>query len=115
MKNKTNYQILIGVLVGLLIGLYIKLNPSIIWGDSIIYIADLVADIFVSSLKMVLIPVIFFSISVGIANLSSHKQSSKIWFLTFLFFRFTSSIQPTFRTMERWNHNKPIIIIIVTC
>jgi Na+/H+-dicarboxylate symporter len=40
----------------------------------------------VSSLKMILIPVIFFSISVGIANLSSHKQSSKIWVLTFLFF-----------------------------
>jgi Na+/H+-dicarboxylate symporter len=35
---------------------------------------------------MVLIPIIFFSISVGIANLSGHKQSSRIWFLTFSFF-----------------------------
>jgi len=86
MKNKANYQILIGVLVGLLIGLYIKFNPLAHGSDSILYIAELVADIFVSSLKMILIPVIFFSISVGIANLSSHKQSSKIWSLTFLFF-----------------------------
>ena len=86
MKNKTNHHILIGVLVGLLIGLYIKFNPSVIGSDLIIYVADLIADIFISSLKMVLIPVIFFSISVGIANLSSHKQSSRIWFLTFLFF-----------------------------
>jgi len=86
MKNKANYQILIGVLAGLLIGLYIKFNPLANGSDSILYIAELVADIFVSSLKMILIPVIFFSISVGIANLSSHKQSSKIWVLTFLFF-----------------------------
>ena len=86
MKNKTNHHILIGVLVGLFIGLYIKFNPSVIGSDLIIYVADLIADIFISSLKMVLIPVIFFSISVGIANLSSHKQSSRIWFLTFLFF-----------------------------
>ena len=86
MKNTTNHHILIGVLVGLLIGLYIKFNPSVIGSDLIIYVADLIADIFISSLKMVLIPVIFFSISVGIANLSSHKQSSRIWFLTFLFF-----------------------------
>jgi len=86
MKNTTNHQILIGAFVGFLIGFYIKFNPSVIGSDSIIYIADLIADIFVSSLKMVFIPVIFFSISVGIANLSSHKQSSKIWFLTFLFF-----------------------------
>ena len=86
MKNKTNNHILIGVLAGLLIGFYIKFNSTVIWGDSVIYIADLVADIFISSLKMVLVPIIFFSISVGIANLSSHKQSSKIWLLTFLFF-----------------------------
>jgi Na+/H+-dicarboxylate symporter len=86
MKHTTNHQILIGVFVGLLIGLYIKLNPYAIGTDSIIYVADLIADIFVSSLKMVLIPIIFFSISVGIANLSGHKQSSRIWFLTFSFF-----------------------------
>ena len=86
MKNKTNNHILIGALAGLLIGFYIKFNSTVIWGDSVIYIADFVADIFISSLKMVLVPIIFFSISVGIANLSSHKQSSKIWLLTFLFF-----------------------------
>ncbi len=86
MKNKANYQILVGVLAGLLVGLYIKFNPLANGSDSILYIAELVAEIFVSSLKMILIPVIFFSISVGIANLSSHKQSSKIWALTFLFF-----------------------------
>jgi Na+/H+-dicarboxylate symporter len=86
MKHTTNHQILVGGFVGLLIGFYIKLNPYGIGSDSIIYLADLVADTFVSSLKMVLIPVIFFSISVGIANLSGHKQSSRIWFLTFLFF-----------------------------
>lgn len=86
MKYTINHQILTGVFVGLLIGLYIKLNPSTLGSDSIIYAADLIADIFVSLLKMVLIPVIFFSISVGIANLSGHKQSSRIWFLTLSFF-----------------------------
>ena len=86
MKHTTNHQILIGALFGLLIGLYIKLNPYGVWSDSIINVADLISYIFVSSLKMVLIPVIFFSISVGIANLSGHKQSSRIWFLTFSFF-----------------------------
>jgi len=86
MKNTTNHQILIGAFIGLVMGFYIKFNPSFFGSDSIIYVADLIADIFVSSLKMVLIPVIFFSISTGIANLSSHKQSSQIWFLTFFFF-----------------------------
>jgi len=86
MKYTTNHQIFIGVFIGLLIGLFVKLNPYGSGSGSIIYVANLIADIFVSSLKMVLIPVIFFSISVGIANLSGHKQSSRIWFLTFLFF-----------------------------
>jgi Na+/H+-dicarboxylate symporter len=86
MKDMTNHQIFIGVFVGLLIGLYIKLTPYGIGYDSIIYVADLIANIFISSLKMVLIPVIFFSISIGIANLSGHKQSSTIWFLTFSLF-----------------------------
>ena len=92
MKNKANYQILVGVLAGLLVGLYIKFNPLANGSDSILYIAELVAEIFVSSLKMILIPVIFFSISVGIANLSSHKQSSKIWVLTFLFFSISMAL-----------------------
>ncbi|MFM7481469.1 MAG: dicarboxylate/amino acid:cation symporter [Candidatus Methylopumilus sp.] len=86
MKYTTNHQIFIGVFIGLLIGLFVKLNPYGSGSGSIIYVANLIADIFVSSLKMVLIPIIFFSISLGIANLSGHKQSSRIWFLTFSFF-----------------------------
>ena len=86
MKHTTNYHILIGAFLGLLIGIYTKSFATEIVSSAIIYTADLLADIFVSALKMILVPVIFFSISVGIANLSEHKQSLRIWLLTFLFF-----------------------------
>jgi Na+/H+-dicarboxylate symporter len=51
--------------------------------------------LFIDLLKMILIPLVFCSISVGIANLRQHQQMHRVWKATLLFFMFTMAIAIT--------------------
>ncbi|NCA27104.1 MAG: dicarboxylate/amino acid:cation symporter, partial [Methylophilaceae bacterium] len=51
-----------------------------------LYSASLVATLFIDLLKMIMIPLIFCSITVGIANLRQHQQMHKVWVATLAFF-----------------------------
>src|SRR3954468_8048669 len=88
-----NKQILIGVIVGVVIGaLLTQLDDVSPTRDGVLYGSTLVANIFVDLLKMVLIPLIFSTIVVGIANLSAHQQMHKVWKTTLIFFALTVSL-----------------------
>ena len=82
-----NIQILIGAVVGVLVGLYFQtlgaIHPVVTSG---IYFSGLVGTLFIDLLKMILIPLVFCSISVGIANLRQHQQMHRVWVTTLLFF-----------------------------
>ena len=85
MKNANKY-ILLAAIAGILIGLVIKKFP-----DSLIlqYVSDisiLAGQIFITTLKMILVPLVFFSIVNGISNLASSNKAGTIWRSTLLYF-----------------------------
>lgn len=82
-----NTQILIGAIAGVAVGLYFQTlgaeNPVAQGG---LYASGLVGMLFIDLLKMILIPLVFCSITVGIANLRQHQQMHRVWVTTLLFF-----------------------------
>jgi len=91
-----NMQILLGALLGVGVGVYFHglgaQHPTVSTG---LYVSNLVGTLFIDLLKMVLVPLVFCSIAVGIANLRKHQQIHKVWVSTLLFFTFTMMIAIT--------------------
>ena len=88
-----NAQIVSGAFLGVAIGLYFHILGS----DSEpakagLYASDLVGGVFIDLLKMVLIPLVFTSIAVGVANLQAHKQIHRVWMATLGFFVFSMAL-----------------------
>jgi Na+/H+-dicarboxylate symporter len=82
-----NVQILIGAIVGVVIGLYfhgLDAESALVKGS--LYASGLVGTLFIDLLKLILIPLVFCSITVGIANLRKHQQMHRVWVTTLLFF-----------------------------
>ena len=88
-----NSQILLAAVIGLSAGWALSLLPE---GDAgkgaVLYGANLVGGVFIDLLKMILIPLVFTSIVVGVANLRAHAEMHKVWQTTLLFFMFTMVI-----------------------
>lgn len=85
-----NMQILIGALSGVVIGLWFaSLGPEASTTRHGLYVAGLVGTVFIDLLKMILVPLVFTSIAVGVANLRAHQQMHRVWVLTLSFFVFT--------------------------
>lgn len=88
-----NAQILIAALLGVLFGMGVNgLEQGSAARSAIFYASGLVGDIFIGMLKMVLIPLVFTSIAVGIANLKAHSQMHRVWVITLGFFVFSMSL-----------------------
>ena len=82
-----NLQILIGAIFGVVLGLCLSsLSADFPTKINSLYTAGLVGSLFVDMLKMILIPLVFCSIAVGIANLRQHSQIHKVWVATLVFF-----------------------------
>jgi Na+/H+-dicarboxylate symporter len=82
-----NTQILLGAISGVLIGLYFHfLGVDSGTVKNGLYFSGLVSTLFVDLLKMILVPLIFCSITVGIANLRQHQQIHRVWTTTLVFF-----------------------------
>jgi Na+/H+-dicarboxylate symporter len=82
-----NLQILLGVVLGVAIGLvFAALGKQSPVTQNGLYVAGLVGTLFVDLLKMVLIPLVFASIAVGVANLRAHQQIHRVWVVTLGFF-----------------------------
>ena len=82
-----NLQILLGAMFGVAIGLYFHqqgLEHQTVQAG--LYAAGLIGTLFIDLLKMILIPLVFCSISVGIANLRQHQQMHRVWVTTLAFF-----------------------------
>jgi len=86
-KISLNTQILLGTLLGVVLGLWFAMlgQESSITQNSL-YAAKLVSTLFIDLLRMVLIPLVFTSIVVGVANLRSHQQMNRVWQVALVFF-----------------------------
>ncbi len=82
-----NSQILLGTIFGVAVGLYFHaLGSESHVVQSGLYASGLVGTLFIDLLKMILIPLVFCSIAVGITNLQQHQQIHRVWVTTLLFF-----------------------------
>lgn len=82
-----NIQILLGATVGVLVGLlFQKVGTDTKAVSASLYAAGIIGTLFIDLLKMILIPLVFCSIVVGIANLRQHSQIHKVWLTTLVFF-----------------------------
>ncbi|MEK7791984.1 MAG: dicarboxylate/amino acid:cation symporter, partial [Pseudomonadota bacterium] len=88
-----NTQILLGTLGGIVLGFFfVKLGHESSITQSGLYIAKLIGTLFIDLLRMVLIPLVFTSIVVGVANLRSHQQINRVWQVTLIFFVSTMAL-----------------------
>ncbi len=91
-----NLQILWGAVLGVALGAYFHgLGAQHPWVHGGVYAAGLVGSLFIDLLKMILIPLVFCSIAVGIANLRQHQQMHRVWVSTLIFFFSSMSIAIT--------------------
>ncbi|MES2499476.1 MAG: dicarboxylate/amino acid:cation symporter [Pseudomonadota bacterium] len=91
-----NIQILLGAIVGILVGIYFhQLGTNHQLVQSGLYASGLIGTLFIDLLKMILIPLVFCSIAVGIANLRQHQKMHRVWITTLVFFAFTTTIAIT--------------------
>ena len=82
-----NLQILLGAILGVLGGVWLhQLGAENAATQSSLYVAGIVGTLFIDLLKMILIPLVFCSIVVGIANLRQHQQIHRVWVTTLIFF-----------------------------
>ena len=87
-----NTQILIGAVSGVVLGIVLGIDLLSGVSSTVIYLADLLGNVFISMLKMVMMPLVFTSITVGIANLSVGNQIHKVWMSTLLYSLSTMSL-----------------------
>lgn len=92
-KRSLNVQILFGATFGLFLGSLLHSFPS----DASVHqytlwLLTLIATLFVDLLKMILVPLIFTSIAVGVANLRAHQQIQQVWLATLGFFVLSMSL-----------------------
>jgi Na+/H+-dicarboxylate symporter len=88
MKTITlNSQIFIAAFLGLLLGATLQFLPDdSSLRENTIYFSALIGNLFIGLLKMILIPLVFLSIVVGVASLQAHHQIHKVWISTLVFF-----------------------------
>jgi len=93
MRLSLNTQILLGTLAGILLGLVFSgLGHDAAISRNGLYLSGLIGNIFIDLLKMVLAPLVFTSIAVGVANLRAHQQMHRVWISTLVFFVFSMTI-----------------------
>jgi Na+/H+-dicarboxylate symporter len=84
---------IIGALGGILAGLYIaNLGNSPALTSATIYWSSLIGGVFIDLLKMILVPLIFSSIIVGISNLKSQGQIHQVWVVTLIYSLITMTL-----------------------
>lgn len=82
-----NTQIFLGTILGVGLGvLFAQLGPEADGVRQGIYLCGIVGTLFIDLLKMVLVPLVFTSIAVGVANLRQHSQLHRVWISTLGFF-----------------------------
>ena len=87
MRLSLNIQIFVGSIAGLALGLlFARMGIEAGGVKQGLYLCGLIGTLFIDLLKMVLVPLVFTSIVVGVANLRQHSQLHRVWLSTLGFF-----------------------------
>ncbi|MNH59981.1 Proton glutamate symport protein [compost metagenome] len=79
-----NTQILIAAILGLAFGFLLTRYPDTAFVKHSLYGLGILSSVFIGLLKMLLVPLIFSSIVVGVSNLQAGGQLGPVWKITFL-------------------------------
>ena len=92
MKNiKLHWQIIICMLLGTIMGIFFNKTGG--YEDNIIYtLILLLGDIFIRLLKMMIVPLIFTSIIIGISSIKDQSKIGRLGFKTLIYYMFTSLV-----------------------
>jgi len=94
MKNQ-NQSILIAAFSAVIVGGVLKLFFTELDFQFISEATSIVGQLFIKLLKMILIPLVFFSIITGVSSLENGQKSSRIWKITLIYFLLTMAIAIT--------------------
>lgn len=93
MQISLNTQIFLGAGFGIALGLlFARMGEGATGVKQGIYLCSLMGTLFIDLLKMVLVPLVFTSIAVGVANLRQHSQLHRVWISTLGFFILTMAL-----------------------
>ncbi len=87
-----NSQIAVGCLIGIAGGFLLNLNEAAGIRQDSLYGAKLVGTLFLDLLRMVLVPLVFASIVVGVANLRANRKMHRVWITTLSFFTLSMAL-----------------------
>lgn len=87
-KIGLNVQIFVAAFAAVALGLCAHGNDV----QAALYATNIVGTLFIDLLKMVMIPLVFFAITTGVANLRQHSQMHVVWKTTLQFFATTTVI-----------------------
>lgn len=88
----TNTRIVLGALLGLAAGLTLQsLGSDHSITRQLLPLCELASGLFIDLLKMLLIPLVFTSMVVGVAQLRMHTRMQTVWVTTLIFFTITTS------------------------
>ena len=89
---KLTTKIFIGLILGLLVGLSLNLFAPDLFEPLNTYLFGPLGTIFLNLIKMLVVPIVFFSITLGVAALGDPKKLGRIGMKTILFFLLTTSL-----------------------
>ncbi|MEQ1326471.1 glutamate/aspartate:proton symporter GltP [Acinetobacter nosocomialis] len=90
-KFSLAWQILIALILGIVVGAVLHNQPEI--KDSIVNnVLTLLGKIFISLIKMIVIPIVFSTLILGIAGVGSTKSLGRLGFKTILYFEIITTI-----------------------
>ena len=87
-----NRQIVIGCLIGILGGFWLNTIGQTPLRQDTLYGAKLVGTLFLDLLRMVLVPLVFSSIVIGVANLRANQKMHRVWVTTLSFFALSMAL-----------------------
>ncbi|MFO1347127.1 MAG: dicarboxylate/amino acid:cation symporter [Pseudomonadales bacterium] len=91
-----NTRILLGTVIGILLGwVFSQLGLATPVSHYGLLALNVVSTVFVGLLKMVMMPLVFTSIVVGVAQLQAHQRMRRVWLTTVLFFTLTTALAVT--------------------
>ncbi len=89
---KLSIQIIIGLVVGIIVGLLLNIFAADVFDVLDKYIFSPVGKLFLNLIKMLVVPIVFFSIALGAAGIGDPKKLGRIGGKTIGYFLVTTSI-----------------------
>ncbi|WP_342748197.1 dicarboxylate/amino acid:cation symporter [Desmospora activa] len=85
-------KILIGIVLGLIVGLTLHIYFPATFDSVNTYVFSPVADLFLKAIKMIVVPLVFFSIAIGAAGMADPKKLGRIGGKTILLYLITTAV-----------------------